>query len=369
MLVVTLSTACRTQKSSDSDPSSSSSTSQTQSHDSAQPRISQNNSSSGTYQQTPPSDATKSNSTAPTTQTPSVVDVGNPTGTGPVKGTFNLYVADAAIADIASHVFVRAVGLEVVEKTTGNIVTLAFTPKDIDLLQYRDGLKYNLFSGTVPIGSYQEVRIVLDMQDPATIASDQIEPLLVPGYLAATRGEMVQNDRRILFGNLEFTVGTTTVTDVTMHVDLRKSIRPISDGLPLDWLIFGPDADYWLENSHPTFLSATVGSLRGLGIETLLAKAVCAYPSNVANPNFPSILGIPVLPPPKNGASECRDASGSSAINANNLGFYIGYLQPGNYVLRLYITDALYIDVPGLYNVTAGVERILDLTWLNMILD
>jgi hypothetical protein len=179
--------------------------------------------------------------------------------------------------------------------------------------------------------------------------------VLVPSLAAAQSGSVDTSDVKALCGSVTLPITETSDADVTMHVDLRRQLRAITDGLPLAWLIFQPDATHWLAPESATFLSDTVGALMGVGLGAL-TRVACAY--RVPEPPTLNILGIPLLTGADTNAT-CRNAAGSAVVQG--ITFRIDYLPPGRYGLRLFVGDLVYADVPGLFTITAGLLNVVDL--------
>jgi hypothetical protein len=228
---------------------------------------------------------------------------------------------------------------------------IALPPQEIDLLQFQHGTKHLLFEGEVPAGSYEEARIVLADAEPVTLvlADGSAESVLVPEYhrVHGEDGGSGAADVRAVFGTLSLTFGEGTPEDVTMHIDLRKMLRPVDASLPAAWRDPQSDAHYWLAPENPTFRSATVGAVEAIGLLSSRLTVACLYEGGSP------LVGVDAT------SSGCPNAAGSGLI-ANGT-FRVDYLQPGPYAIRLYLTDSVYVSVPGLVNVTAGQTRILDL--------
>ncbi len=295
------------------------------------------------------------------------VDAGNPVDVGPGGGSgstgkLKLRLADAVPADGAQSVILRIHAVELVGQDATPNAWIPVPAQDLNLLDFREGRSFPLIDGSVPEGHYARIRLLLAPDDPATlvaasgVSSRVFVPPVTPGAPPA------------LEGAIDLVV-TTIEADVTMHVDLRYGLRSRSDGLDPALAVLD-DAPYWLVPEHSTFLSASVGAVRGLGMEPLLGRVVCAYPvGTVSAPTeWPAVGGlIPLLPSVHVGASSCRSASGSAVAGPD--GFYVGYLPPGSYVLHLYLSDTSYVTLPNLVPVVAGTVSVVDLSGLAEALD
>lgn len=265
----------------------------------------------------------------PVEDRPVAVDAGNPKDVGPEKdGKLKLYLADQAVSDDAVAMMVRIRGVRL-EADDGRALEIVLPPTEVDLMQFQEGAKYLLVDAAVETEGYDRVVVLLDDADPATVIFDDGQSF--PVDVLSGTGEVA------LFGAIEPKLPQTTGwqdADVTMHVDLRKQLTLV-------------DGAYELSPVSRTFPSAAVGAIRGFGLEGLIVKAACVYKSTGLLP-----VGIQT--------SGCATSDGSATIR--NGTFYVGYLLPDTYVLRLFLTDSLYIDVPGVVSVVAGSMTLIDLS-------
>lgn len=277
--------------------------------------------------------------------TPNAVDIGNPTGTGPKSGRLTLYLADASI-DGAKHFYVRPVALRFLGPSLDQRIELSPSIGAVDLLQYREGVKFPLYDGPVLEGAYTDVHVILDFSDPATLvqADNTSSSVLVPpllDFLSPLVGSPESSPA--LAGKFALNIIETATADATLHIDLGRALLPISVGLPPDLLGLAYGHDFWLIPLADGFLSDTVGALKGIGLG-LLVKTACVYKN-----------AVPATPE----TADCLHAAGRAVTK--NSSFRIDYLHPGSYAIRLYLSQTLYLDVPALGTVTAGVLNILSM--------
>ncbi len=152
------------------------------------------------------------------------VEVGNP-HPKPGTGALTLALADAP-SDDARHVYFNIVGMRVVPELEGGqygepvAVALANAGK-VDALALSGGKSLELSTAqAIAPGSYVGVILDLDPTTPATIVGldDQERPL---SFRDAGRGIFVAQGFEAVIGE---------ELKITLHVDLRRSIKQLEDG-------------------------------------------------------------------------------------------------------------------------------------------
>jgi hypothetical protein len=193
------------------------------------------------------------------------VEVGNPhpkPGTGST-GALTLALADAPVDD-AQHVYFNLIGMRVVPQSDGGgygqpiAVPLAATGK-IDALALSGGKSLELSTAqAIAPGSYSGVILDLDQSTPGTIvAADGSESPLDIADLS-----------RGIFVSQSFDAVAGEELKLTLHVDLRRSIKALTDDGGRRRFAFGPVAHMLRQGDE--------AQLSGTGLPAEIATA-CAY--------------------------------------------------------------------------------------------
>lgn len=192
------------------------------------------------------------------------VEVGNPhpKPSGGKSGALTLALADAPV-DSAKHVYFNIVGLRATpildDGTSGEPVSVALQQfGKIDALALNNGKTLPLSTASaLPVGTYAGVVLDLDEEAPGTVveADDSEHPLRFPD---AGKGIFVGQGFEVVEGE---------ELSVTLHVDLRRSLKEMDDGGGRRF-DFGPVAHMVRKGDDGKILGA------GLSEE---AAVVCAY--------------------------------------------------------------------------------------------
>lgn len=265
---------------------------------------------------------------------PTAVDTGNPTGVGPKPtGSFRLMMADAPLGDSVKKLIIRPTAVQLFRKkrATGatvdknDMVEITLPQvKEIDLLAYRDGLKMTLLNSvTLPAGTYEELRVILHPGNPVTIeyADGSQEAPILSSPEVFEGGE--ESNEIALYGVRTLTIQENELSEMLMHVDVRKQLRRGSELNPPK--IGEANQKKYLLPKQDLLSLQEVGGLKGLSLN-LLFKVACAYPQGAT----------------KDSQSTCFNAAGSAVLSEGK--FYFPYLAPGIYELRVFLTDTTYVD-------------------------
>lgn len=274
------------------------------------------------------------------------VDAGDPEDVGPKKsGKLKLHLADAPISDELGSMNVHVTGVEF-RADDGSLISRSVSDS-VDLTQYQGGDRYELFSGTVPVDTYDQVRVLLDSKTPADLVfkDGATRSVFVPAFAASQTGDLDTGGFKALYGERTFTVREDKARDLTLHVDLWKSLRPI-ETLPAGWEVFDPDAEYWLKAEHPLHPLNSTGRITGVQVPADAAVACVYGPSDSL---------------PLNVTDDCTGASGRALIGGNGT-FSVPFVPPNDYSLHLVTVLGAAVEVPGAIGVRAGQDTIIDLS-------
>ena len=296
---------------------------------------------------------------------PGSVDVGNPSETGPDPKKSKVYIADAVPADGATAVWVTLTGMKLIGKNAGLDFNTPITRQRINLMDYSEGAKLELFHDVIPDGEFTELVFTIADDEPVVLTKNGVDHPVFVATKNYWENGVGGSQGFVLYGAIDINTQDNTIVDLTMHVDLRFAIRPITSSVRADLGVVANGFEYWMVPENKSFISETVGNLVLLGLENQLATVICAYPSDFIG--LGPIISLGGLLPPifSIGNNACYDAQGSAA--KKNGQFYLGYLDPGSYRLRLFI-GTLYLDIPPILTVTSGLTSFIDLSGIISLL-
>ena len=151
------------------------------------------------------------------------IEVGNPhggkTGTGTATaGAFSLSLADAPIDDV-KHVFLNIVSFGVVNAKGSLVGVLLAHSGKIDALELQNGKSLSLADGqSLEAGDYSAIVINLD----------KTNPILVVEADGTERSAALSDQSTAIYVEQAFTVTKAEALDLTLHLDLRRSLQRIA---------------------------------------------------------------------------------------------------------------------------------------------
>ena len=258
------------------------------------------------------------------------VDVGNPKDVGPKPApNFKLWLADAPVDDLTAFILNTAAITFIptdpaVDPETANLAL------NIDLLQYQEGARLLLFEGYLPPGAYKEIHLTLQNLPVIKLQAGG------PDLLAVLNNPIAP---LTISTNTPFNIADGAVSELLWHVPLWKALNKVN-------------GQYIFDAIYPLLDLSAIGDLLLTGVDSLGLFSICVRRGSLAD--LPLLAGLSLV-----GNSDCPDAEGRSAAGGTTR--TIPFLEPGPYVLDLYITNILFIRLPYLIQVDALLTTTIDL--------
>lgn len=136
------------------------------------------------------------------------------------SGRANVAVTDAAVdAENITGVFLSVGEIRAHSNSEAKVLTKFDSPQTFNLMDYQNGSSYELGEGELEVGTYSEIRFILEGESYVQFDDGSTQDLNVPS--GTTSGYKITG---------EYEVAANSVTDIVVDIDLRKALVLTGDG-------------------------------------------------------------------------------------------------------------------------------------------